>query len=437
LVTFVNAHYRPVHRWFPFKEGFHPDLLVEICRRFSWRPLTTGRLVDPFVGSGTTLLSAQMNPGLGIKEAIGIEHNPFLAFVANTKTNWGELNPSTMGELYRKLISEVTNQASEVPFLTTFRRQDIFPSPVLKDLLSMRHVIWHQSEIGKSKTVDAAWLCLASVIERVANFRKDGRALRIVHQEMPKLSDAFKEMWTQFVFDIAYLQDRQRKRRHAATRVIHGDGIELKSYANPEQPIEPESTDLFFYSPPYLNMSDYTEVYKVEAALLGFMENYGEFRAIRQGTVRSHPSIQFNRGRNVLDELGESSRIGRLLTELEDFLKSRFRDTWHKRTATVVMDYFDDMFRSLTEQFVAAAPGALIVCVVANSVLSSRSRSDDQWTDDWVISVPTDAILASFAMELGLQVQEILVARELVARNAHATRSRESVLVMQKSAKSR
>ena len=70
----------PRHRWYYYKEGFSPELVNKVIDELS---LTNNQLVvDPFNGSGTVTLTCAIR---GVK-ALGIEVNPFTAFIANTKT---------------------------------------------------------------------------------------------------------------------------------------------------------------------------------------------------------------------------------------------------------------------------------------------------------------------------------------------------------------
>ncbi|MHC4884445.1 MAG: DNA methyltransferase [Planctomycetota bacterium] len=78
LVVHAETEEAPLHRWLPYRQGFSP-MLVE-----SWLEsgeLASGPVLDPFCGSGTTVVEAAR---LG-REAVGVEVQPSLVFLTNLK----------------------------------------------------------------------------------------------------------------------------------------------------------------------------------------------------------------------------------------------------------------------------------------------------------------------------------------------------------------
>jgi hypothetical protein len=69
----------PRHRWYLIKEGFSPKLVNAALDSLDLK--TKDLVLDPFAGCGTVPLAAAER---GI-HAIGIEVNPFLSFISNTK----------------------------------------------------------------------------------------------------------------------------------------------------------------------------------------------------------------------------------------------------------------------------------------------------------------------------------------------------------------
>ena len=73
----------PRHRWYALKEGFSESSGARHAVGANPQKRRPVEILDPFAGSGTTLVSAGR---LGQK-ATGIEVNPFLAFAAQAKSS--------------------------------------------------------------------------------------------------------------------------------------------------------------------------------------------------------------------------------------------------------------------------------------------------------------------------------------------------------------
>ena len=80
LVNFKQNLSLPRHSWFNIKEGYSSLLVSNIIDELN---ITDKDLVlDPFSGSGTTVLHCALNN----IESIGIEVNPFLHFLSKNKS---------------------------------------------------------------------------------------------------------------------------------------------------------------------------------------------------------------------------------------------------------------------------------------------------------------------------------------------------------------
>ena len=69
----------PVHRWFRYSAGFSGAWAEQVVRETGAR-----RVLDPFAGSGTTVLAAEAAGA----EGLGVEAHPFVARVARAKLLW-------------------------------------------------------------------------------------------------------------------------------------------------------------------------------------------------------------------------------------------------------------------------------------------------------------------------------------------------------------
>ena len=68
-VSFQDNKTRAIYRWYKFKEAFSASLVEFLLYKYK---ITSGRFLDPFAGSGTSLLFAKKNGfrsiGIDIKE---------------------------------------------------------------------------------------------------------------------------------------------------------------------------------------------------------------------------------------------------------------------------------------------------------------------------------------------------------------------------------
>ena len=78
LLNYSDDLGKPFQRWYRYKEGFSIDLVKHLIREYSNRK---GIILDPFLGSGSTILAARE---MGY-EGIGYEVNPFSFFLSECK----------------------------------------------------------------------------------------------------------------------------------------------------------------------------------------------------------------------------------------------------------------------------------------------------------------------------------------------------------------
>jgi SAM-dependent methyltransferase len=289
-------------------------------------------------------------------------------------------------------------------------------------------------------------LGLAAIIEDVSGAAKDGRALRILRgrakrkkalqpQHGAVIGEGVREVllnqWLAMAEDLDQLSEFRRTAVTRSDRHLRGDARDLAGVDRRglrRHPLPENSAGLCVYSPPYLNCIDYTEVYKLELWLMGFVGDQRQFREVRLGTLRSHPSIRFP-DRGYFDGLDHP--VIEAVKDIETVLDEELAKPG---MGAMVRGYFEDMLRVLREQHRILEPGGHAVCVVANSTFSRRSRHDEDWAEHWRLPVLTDVILARMASLAGFEHVEIWEARDLQPRNVRSGVARESLVVARKSA---
>ena len=397
-----------IHRWFKYKESYCGDLLQNLLHdgQKTSRHLT---FLDPYCGVGTSLLSAQLNPQL-ISSATGIERNPFVAFVARGKLSWPEIDSKLLEHMALTVLTACHSVRCDLPELSSIRTGRCITKHIAGRLLAIRDAIL---EFRESPTRNALLIGLAAAIEPLSRVRKDGRALRLVDRSYQHIVPTLRQKWVNIQLDV---EQMQRNHPHpASAKVAEGDGRNLAA-----SEIGSNSIDLVVTSPPYPNNIDYTEVYKLELWLLGFVSNSTEFLRLRKSTLRSHPTSDLE---TDLDSDFTHIIRKKPLALFFDPLVERTASHQEKWRNKLTLGYFSDLWISLKEQFRCLRPGGRLFVVIGNSLHGCAGEA---------YLIPTDLLLAQLGKALGFQLDKILIARNTRRRLSGNHFLRESIIALRK-----
>ena len=405
MLTFTDNLKDPIHRWFYYKEGYSRHLVMEILKRYPV-PAEYPTILDPFCGAGTTLLVAQ-SQGLF---SVGVELNPFAAFLSQVKTSWHKINVEELETVLYQVLNDTNSRRITVPELTTFHKKKYFPHGNAEELFRLKNCIKRCQTLPEIKNV--LQLALAAAIEDVCYLHKDGRLLRYYPRTLITPKEALESRTKVIVEDLKSLQPDI----YCDATVIQGDARNLESVLSKEQ--IPRKFGLILYSPPYLNNFDYSEIYKCELWLLGFIKSYEQWKKLRLSSFRSHPSCKFP----TTHYLREHPDLREVWSWVEQ--TARCSDIGgHRRkkeAPDIIRGYFDDIFKTLQEQINVLAVGGHIVCVVGNSKHGN-------------LYIHTDTLIAKIGQALGLELTQIYIGKHRQDRKQKKIKLRESLIVFRKS----
>src|SRR3989338_1087314 len=171
--TFVPNKQLPVYNWFYYKEGFSRDLVFSLISQFG---IEKGAVVlDPFCGSGTTLLACRQK---GVS-SIGLDVLPISVFSARVKTT--DYDAEELKEAAKHLLKTKFRKIGyEYPsFIKRF-----FSKYALEDISVFRHAVM---EIESKKLRDFFMLALLNAAMKGGSGGKAGGVLKIRKNPAPPL----------------------------------------------------------------------------------------------------------------------------------------------------------------------------------------------------------------------------------------------------------
>jgi DNA modification methylase len=370
-------------------------------------------VLDPFMGSGTTLLESFI---LG-RNSYGIDIHPLARLIAKVKTT--PLNPEALSMMADKLLSDIRSETRDnnswIPEIPN--REHWFRPHVLSDLATIKRHVW---SLRQDDFKDFFKTCFSSIIRGVSNSDDDSLIPEVTtfHKKLDEQGKTSYDVLSRFENAVRkktldakdfwrLTQDVLRKHRRAP--VVNIVGNDARDIA-----LDDSSIDLAVTSPPYASAVHYVGVHKLEMYWLGLIKSTAELDSRIIGTsrayVREYGSWQPN------------SSIPGLMRILDELM---LRD---RKSAYLVYRYFDEMRKNFNEvNRVLDRNGKYCVVVGENTFRKVR--------------IPTYRILASIAKRSGFEVEKSYVY-DVINRHMDIPRwndsriERDYILVLNKTRKS-
>ncbi|MBI3320990.1 MAG: site-specific DNA-methyltransferase [Candidatus Omnitrophica bacterium] len=404
LVSFQANKSEPGFRWFKYKEGFSSALVDYAFDRCG---VTSGKIIDPFAGSGAALFVASRR-GL---DSVGVELLPVGCEFIRARREAIAHRAEVIAALRKWRASNywIDSKQAGVLFPHLAITQGAFP-PRNEALLGkyLRAVANLRSEAVKTVLRAAA----LAVLEEISFTRKDGQYLRWDYRSGRRQGEkpfnkgtikdfdmAIREKLAQFIEDLdgpPALFDATSRTRRGKIQVLRGSCLERL----PKLSIN--SFDALMTSPPYCNRYDYTRTYALELALLGVSEE--SLRTLRQRMVSCtvENREKQNLGAFFSTETFEKAKVvfqsQELLNYIVDYLEAlKIEDQLNNNgIPRMVKNYFWELTLTLIECQRVLKPGAPFIMV----------NDDVRYAG---ISIPVDLILSRIAEEVGFEVEKIWV----------------------------
>ena len=410
LVSFNNNKNLSVHRWYPFVEGYSAEFVKRIIGEQKYIP---DNCLEPFGGIGTTALACQ---DLNVK-CHSVEINPFFYDVTKAKLSNFDSKKFENDILIFTSFLKKCKSIPKIPILeskTFFENDDrskwIFDLSVTYGISDILEQIKKIKAEGNENHI-LFKIALANLLVPSSNvfrngkcmsFRKDWKNKNITREE-------FHENFIGFCKNVLLVDIRSRENMintvYNSSTCYNGDSRKVVGNIN-------EKFDLIITSPPYLNSRDYTDVYRLELWILGYIDKFVDERKLRKSTLTSH--VQVPLPETDYPDIQEINSFLLHLNNLDGGL-------WNKNIPNMFKGYFNDMDLLIKEFYNKLNVGGKAYINVSNSSYGNKICE-------------VDLILAKIAEMNNLEVEEIRIARNIGTSSQQNVKFpvRESVIVLRK-----
>ncbi len=291
------------HGYHRYPAKFIPQLAARLIKELT---LPNDLVVDPFMGSGTTLVEAKV---LG-RRAIGVDINPVAHLISKVKINAFE--PNLIIETYRNLFGDInsdelklfnikeTKSSYNVPDLD---RIDYWFQPETKKTLSNIYSRINQIADEDLKTF---FLCGFSNILKNCSIwlQKSNKPTRDFSKSIPDPLQTFDRQIRQMI-----------KKNEKFWNYLHQDGIvetEVIAHIGDARkiPVENNSVSLVVTSPPYVTSYEYADLHQLTALWFNYTNDVTEFRKVFIGSAHNDAEkiiIDSEIGEKIIDDLKKQS----------------------------------------------------------------------------------------------------------------------------------
>ncbi len=364
----IDFQDRAFHDWYRFVLSFPPHLVRSYLEAFDLDDRQV--VVDPFCGTGTTLVEAKLNQ----VQSIGFEANPFPYFASSVKVDWN-IDPDLLLQnayaIATTVIRTLEQQGidDQIPFdgdvnrLPLLKlnakaeklliRDSISALPLHKSLVLLEALRQHRDQPFYAHTL----LALANVLVFTASNLRFGPEVGIgkLKSDAPVIAP-----WLAHVERMAGDLRSTAHQSFPSAQVYLADARQAASF------IPAHSVDAVITSPPYPNEKDYTRTTRLESVVLGFINDLAELRGSKKRLVRSNTRVVY-KGDDDDQWIRSNVEVQRIANEIEARrLELGKTSGFEKLYGKVTRLYFGGMARHLAEFRRILKPGARLAYVVGD-----------------------------------------------------------------------
>jgi site-specific DNA-methyltransferase (cytosine-N4-specific) len=245
------------HNFHPYPAKFVPHIPRAIIKKYT---LPGQLVVDPFCGSGTTLVEACLEG----RPSIGNDLNPIASLMSEAKTT--KIEKSHVNELDRLLLN-INNSLINVSSMSYAEVADYIPSFKNRDhwfdgqsLLELGHIKMAINQLVTSQSRALALTAFSAIIVKVSRQESDTRWVAITKNSAPGFA---LRSFAEKLSDMIPRSLEFSRLAISSANITQCDATSLHC-------IPSSVADLILTSPPYMNSYDYYLYHKLRMFWLGY-----------------------------------------------------------------------------------------------------------------------------------------------------------------------
>ena len=340
------------HGFFKYPCKFIPEIPRWSLKKY-YKGGDDGIVLDPFSGSGTTLLEASL---IGVK-SLGAEIDEIAKLITKVKsTKLSEVEIKDIKQRVSEILAKMKSgdyDKKEVLLPNINNLEHWFREDILNDLGFLYYSILQIKNLNEKNFL---LICMASIIKKVSNaddISPKPYVSNNIVKDPPPVGQTFLDVVNRYIQDVKELSDKDLASIH-----IEGNATDIHA--------EDCSIDLAITSPPYINAFDYVRTLRLENLWLQ-MATEDELREKKKLYLGTE-SIKVREEREKLDILQESTLLKEYFDNIIEVDEKR---------ALILKRFFEDMKCNLEEVYRVLKQDGHYVIVIGNS--SIRKVDIESW----------------------------------------------------------
>lgn len=368
--TFADNLKLPIHRWYRYTAGYSGQWAEDVIRQdYERKGKPKGyKVLDPFAGSGTTMLAADQ---IGVA-SLGFESHPLVNRIDAAKLSWNTdvLAFAAKGQEIADLAMSIDEPLYEYPPLV----EKCYSPENLLEIDHLRKALERTKEDSPEYLL--AWVAFVCILRSVSHAGTATWQYVLPSRTKAKVSDTLKAYLRQIDLmadDMIFMQNSGALK---LSQVAAQDSRERYSGLD-------GGVDLVLTSPPYANNYDYADATRLELSVLGDIRGWGDLQSLVRGNLVRSCSQAVSKEKPHTYEFIEDPLLAPIHDEILDVCKrmeaERENHGGKKNYHTMIVLYFLDLAKVFVNLRAYCKPGSRVCFVIGDSAPYGVYVPVDDW----------------------------------------------------------